>query len=132
MFVLPLTILRGGGDGASSAAVRARLAQGMADASTVKTAMANYYVETGEMPLTLEDMGLSSQMLRGVDGRTTIRLDEDRVIVVSVLDNRGGVQATMYLEPIGDDPGTTRYTCATGDLKDVEHFFPQCRYDPTL
>ena len=60
------------------------------------------------------------------------RLDEDRVIVVSVLDNRGGVQATMYLEPIGDDPGTTRYTCATGDLKDVEHFFPQSRYNPTL
>ena len=132
VFVVPLALLRGCADGVSGAAVRSRIAQGMADAGTVKVAIASYYAETGEMPTDLEDMELTREMLRGADGRTTIRLEDEGVIVVSVLDRRGGVRAVMYLEPVGDEPESMRYSCKTGDLEDVERFFPQCRYDRAL
>lgn len=132
VFVIPLTVLRGCTEGTSSAVVRSRLAQGIADSAPLRLALRSHYADTGEFPEDLEELGLTQAMFRNPGNRTVIRLEEEGSFVISALRKDGTVHSAMYFDPVGFEDGNDSFECFTGDLQDVEQYFPQCRYDRSL
>lgn len=101
--------------------LKAHLSQALVDMSQVKMMLANYYIERGELPYSLSDMGLSNEVFDNSKSISEISIQSDGAIIAELRDIFGSnkvLQLTPDIQGITNFRGLT-WQCSSNLTKDM-------------
>lgn len=110
---------------------RAYIANSLAIASTLKTAIETYYAEHSEMPNSNYALGLPEPEEFRRDGLKGIGIEDGGVIHLTIDDKDSPKDGHIFLIPQNlSNALNDRWLCLTPSYQTISQWAPQCKYKP--
>lgn len=110
----------------------ARLTQGLAVASAIKTPMMAYFMEHNQWPQSNQIAGAppAESFNRPPHGSPVIQsgnvLPDGKIVIQFAQEN--GVTEHLWLQATGSEPNEIRWQCSSPDISDIGSIISQCKY----
>lgn len=110
----------------------ARLTQGLAVASAIKTTMMAYFIEHNQWPRSNQSAGAptAESFSKPPYGSAVIQsgnvLPDGKIVIQFAQEN--GVTEHLWLQATGNEPNEIHWQCSSPDMSDIGSIISQCKY----